>query len=68
VIVSTDVAAGNGWGLDKSQILVVQRKGTTVECSRDAAFDYDAVQVRAVARISFGFSNPAGVVRLYDAA
>ncbi|CAJ1504166.1 phage major capsid protein [[Mycobacterium] holstebronense] len=68
VLVSTDVAAGNIWGVDASQVLVVQRTGTTVTRSFDAAFDYDAVQVRATARVSFGFVNPAGVVRLYDAA
>lgn len=68
VLVSTDVPAGNAWGLDSSQVLIVQRTGTTVTKSVDAAFDYDAVQVRATARISFGFPNPAGVVRLHDAA
>ncbi|OBC08992.1 capsid protein [Mycobacterium sp. 852013-50091_SCH5140682] len=68
VLVSTDVAAGNAWGVDASQILIVQRTGTTVTRSFDSAFDYDAVQVRATARIAFGFPNPAGVVRLYDAA
>lgn len=68
VLVSTDVASGNAWGVDASQILVVQRTGTTVTTSADAAFDYDAVQVRATARVSFGFANAAGVVRLYDAA
>lgn len=68
VLVSTDVPAGNAWGLDSSQVLLVQRTGTTVTKSVDAAFDYDAVQVRATARVGFGFANPAGVVRLYDAA
>jgi HK97 family phage major capsid protein len=68
VLVSTDVAAGNAWGVDGSQIFVVQRTGTTITKSADAAFDYDAVQVRATARVSFGFANAAGVVRLYDAA
>jgi HK97 family phage major capsid protein len=68
VLVSSDVPAGNAWGLDGSQVLIVQRTGTKVVRSTDAAFDYDAVQVRATARVSFGFANPAGVVRLYDAA
>ncbi len=68
VLVSTDVAAGNAWGLDGSQVLIIQRTGTTVATSTDKAFDYDAVQVRATARVGFGFANPAGVVRLYDAA
>ena len=68
VVVSTDVAAGNAWGLDGSQVLVVQRTGTQVVRSTDSAFDYDTVQVRATARVSLGFANPAGVVRLYDSA
>lgn len=68
VLVSTDVAAGNAWGVDAAQILVVQRTGTTVTRSTEAAFAEDAVQVRATARVGFGFANPAGVVRLYDAA
>ncbi|WP_029116863.1 phage major capsid protein [Mycobacterium sp. URHB0044] len=67
VLVSTDVAAGNAWGLDSSQVLVVQRTGTKITKSVDAAFDYDAVQIRGTARVGFGFSNAAGVVRLYDA-
>ncbi|AWT53857.1 phage major capsid protein [Mycolicibacterium smegmatis] len=68
VLVSTDVASGNAWGLDSEQVLIVQRTGTQITRSTDAAFAYDAVQVRGTARVSWGFSNPAGVVRLYDAA
>jgi len=68
VIVSVDVPAGNAWGLDGSQVMVVQRTGTNVTTSSDAAFAFDAVQVRATARVAFGFANPAGIVRLYDAA
>lgn len=68
VLVSADVAAGNVWGVDATQILAVQRAGTTVVKSTEAAFAEDAVQVRATARVGFGFANPAGVVRLYDAA
>lgn len=68
VLVSPAVAAGNAWGLDSSQIHVVQRTGTTIVKDSSAAFAEDAVQVRGTARIGFGFANPAGVVRLYDAA
>lgn len=68
VLVSTDVAAGNAWGVDATQIFAVQRTGTTIVKSTDAAFAEDAIQVRATARVGFGFANPAGVVRLYDAA
>lgn len=68
VLVSSDVPAGNAWGLDGSQVYVVQRTGTVVARSTDAAFTADALLVRATARVGFGFANPAGVVRLYDAA
>lgn len=67
LLISTDVAAGNAWGVDASQIMVVQRAGTTVTKSTDAAFSSDAVQVRGVARVAFGFVNAPGIVRLYDA-
>jgi len=65
-LVSPAVAAGNAWGLDASQISIVQRLGTKVEKDRSVAFSYDATQVRATARIGFGFENPAGVVRIYN--
>lgn len=68
VIVAPDVTAGTVWGLDSSQVIVVQRAGTTLKHSFDVAFDVDAVQVRATARISWGFANPAGVVRIFDTA
>lgn len=67
-LISPAVAAGNAWALDKSQVMTVRRKGTTVDTSTDAAFAYDAVQVRAVSRIGFGFPNPSGIVRIHDAA
>jgi HK97 family phage major capsid protein len=65
-IISPAVAAGNVWGLDSSQVFVVQRMGTRVEKSKESAFLYDATQVLATARIGFGFANPAGVVRIYN--
>lgn len=68
VLVSADVAAGNAWGLDSTQIFAVQRTGTKVVSSPHAGFGEDAVQVRATARVGFGFANPAGIVRLYDAS
>lgn len=67
VIISPDIPAGNAWGLDGTQCYVVQRTGTTVVKSADAAFNMDAVQVRGTARVAFGFANPSGIQRLYDA-
>ncbi|AXN45598.1 Phage capsid family protein [Mycobacterium marinum] len=68
LLVSTDVASGNAWAVDASQVIVAQRTGTKIVKSDQSAFDYDGVQIRATARVSWGFANPAGVVRLYDAA
>lgn len=68
LLVSTDIAAGNIWAVDSSQIQVVQRQGTTVVTSFDSAFSRDSVQVRAVARVSWGFVNGPGITRIYDAA
>ncbi|CAM3213679.1 phage major capsid protein [Prescottella defluvii] len=67
-LVSPAVTPGNAWALDSSQVMTVRRKGTTVSQSKDAAFGSDATQIRAVSRVGFGYANPAGIVRLYDAA
>jgi HK97 family phage major capsid protein len=67
VLTSTDVdAATFAWGVDKSQQRYVLRRGTTVE--RFPSVTNDGTYVRAISRIGLGFLNPAGVVRLYDAA
>ncbi|EME18761.1 phage major capsid protein [Rhodococcus triatomae] len=67
-LISPAVAAGNAWALDSTQVMTVRRRGTTVTTSKDAAFGSDATQIRAVSRVGFGFANPSGIVRLYDAA
>lgn len=67
VLVSDQVdAATKFWGIPKDHVVVVTRKGTSVE--RFDAVDRDGTWVRAVARFGIGFLNPAGVVRGYDAA
>lgn len=48
--------------------MTVLRKGTEVVRSNDAGFYNDAVDIRAIARVGFGFLQPASVIRLYDAA
>ncbi|UTT48922.1 phage major capsid protein [Rhodococcus gordoniae] len=68
VYVSRAVAPGNAWGLDKRQIRTVRRLGTTIVADGSASFDSDATQLRATSRVGFGFANPAGIVRLHDAA
>ena len=63
VLTSTHVdVATTGWGVDKTQLRFVQRKGTTVE--RFPSVTNDGLWVRAISRLGFGFLNPAGVVRI----
>lgn len=67
VLVSDQVdTATKFWCIPKDHVVLVTRKGTSVE-SFDAV-DRDGTWVRAVARFGIGFLNPAGVVRGYDAA
>jgi len=67
VITSTHVDADTvAWGVDRSQLRYVLRRGTTVE--RFPYVDHDGQYIRAISRIGFGFLNPAGVVRLYHDA
>lgn len=54
------------WGIDSSRVKVVLRQGTEMQM-----FDVvrqDAVDIRGIARVGFGFLHPESVVRLYDAA
>jgi hypothetical protein len=54
-------------GIPKARTVTVLRKGTEVVTSKDAGFYNDAVDIRAIARVGFGFLQPASVIRLYDA-
>jgi HK97 family phage major capsid protein len=67
VITSTHVDSSTlAWGIDGTQQRYVSRQGTTVQ-----PFDSitnDGKYLRAISRVGLGFLNPAGVVRLYDAA
>ncbi|GAA5156991.1 phage major capsid protein [Amycolatopsis dongchuanensis] len=65
--VSRHVAAGEAYGLDRSQNYLVIRQGTSVETDRSGAFTSDSTLVRAVMRAEFAITNPAGVVRLVPA-
>ncbi len=56
------------WIVDAAQVFTVRRQGTTIETDKSAAFQQDGTAVRGVARVDFGVTNPAGVVRLFDHA
>ncbi|RFZ47672.1 Phage capsid family protein [Mycobacterium marinum] len=55
------------WIVDSSQVFTVRRLGTQIVTDKSAAFQQDGTAVRGVARVDFGVTNPAGVIRLYDA-
>ncbi len=62
VLVSDQVDAQTVfWGIPRDHVVLVMRKGTTVE--RFPAVHQDGTYVRAVSRFGIGFLNEAGVVR-----
>jgi HK97 family phage major capsid protein len=66
VVVSDQVdGATKFWGVPQTHVVLVSRKGTTVE--QFPAVDKDGTFIRAVARFGLGYLNPAGIVRGYDA-
>ncbi|MBZ4537769.1 phage major capsid protein [Mycobacterium avium] len=56
------------WVVDASQVFTVRRQVTQIVADKSAAFQQDGTAVRGVARVDFGVTNPAGVVRLFDHA
>jgi|GEM_PF-5246453 HK97 family phage major capsid protein len=67
VITSIHVDANTfAWGIDKTQQRFVVRSGTKVE--RFPSVTNDGQWVRGIMRAAWGTLNPAGIVRLYDAA
>ena len=46
------------WALPRSRIIVALRLGTTVETDSSAFFSSDRTAVRAIVRVSWGFTDP----------
>lgn len=55
------------WGIPADRIVTVLRKDAEVTRSKDSGFYNDALDVRAITRVGFGFLHPAAIVRGYDA-
>lgn len=67
VVVSDQVdAATKFWGVPQAHVVLVNRRGTTVE--RFPSVERDGTFVRAVARYGIGFLNKPGIIRGYDVA
>lgn len=56
------------WVVDAAQVFTVRRQGTEIVADKSAAFQSDGTAIRGVARVDFGVTNPAGVVRVFDHA
>lgn len=54
------------WVVDAAQVFTVRRQVTQIVTDKSAAFQQDGTAVRGVARVDFGITNAAGVVRLFD--
>jgi HK97 family phage major capsid protein len=52
------------WALPKARIVVALRQGATVEPDRSVFFTSDRTAVRAVVRVSWGFTDPAAVAKI----
>ena len=59
-------AATMFWGIPKARIVTVLRKDAEVTRSNDSGFYNDALDVRAITRVDFGFRHEASVIRGYD--
>ena len=64
VLRSPAVPAGVIWGIPSGYAKVILRKDVEIKTSGDAAFTRDAVLVRAIMRIGFGFPHPKAIVRI----
>ncbi len=56
------------WGIPAARVVTVLRKDAEVSRSKDSGFYNDALDVRALSRVGFGFLHPAAVIRGYDAS
>lgn len=55
---------GTIWGVDPAYSKVNLRKEVEITTSDHAAFTRDAVPVRAIMRIGFGFPHPKAISRI----
>lgn len=63
LVTSPDVVAGV-WGLSKAISYTVLREDVTVDVDRSRYFERDVVAIRGRLRVGFGFTHPAGIVKV----
>lgn len=52
------------WGIPKAHTFAIVRKDAKVEQSAESAFTRDALHVRAIMRVGFGFPHPGALVKI----
>lgn len=68
LIVVPDLPAGTAYAVDAASIISVVRKDATVETSDAPYWSSDRLSVKTTMRASWGFADPARVVRMTTAA
>lgn len=66
LLVSTDVTAGDIWGLDSRFVQIVVRDNTSLEVDRSVYFTSDQVAVKATMRVGFAFTHPLALVKVTE--
>lgn len=66
VLVSEAVTVGTVWAIPMDRVIVAVRTDTELTVDESRYFEYDAVAVRAVMRVAFGFPHEAAVIRIAD--
>lgn len=64
IVVSPYVATGTVWGIPADRVIVAVREDVNVTVDESRYFEYDAIALRAVMRIAFGFPHEAAIVRI----
>lgn len=66
LLVSPEVESGVVWGIPMDRVIVAVRQDAELTVDESRYFEYDAVAVRAVMRVAFGFPHEAAVVKISD--
>ncbi|MFH5821731.1 phage major capsid protein [Georgenia sp. AZ-5] len=64
IYVSSYLATGVVYGVDRTRVLLVVRDDAKVETDSSVFFTSDRLAVKATMRVGFGFTHPASVVKI----
>lgn len=66
LFVSPEVETGVVWGIPGDRVIVAVRQDAELTVDESRYLEYDAVAVRAVLRVAFGFPHEAAVVKIAE--